>query len=320
MTTMRGRRGVALLAALWLVVAIGAVALEFSLEARERRTIGILASERGQQRAAVQGALALTQAKLEYALRVAPTGNNVQRIRSGDPWLDADSTYSGEVMIDSMPVEIEAHDLGEKLNVNQLTEGELQNFFSFLLQDYSKSTQLAQSILDWRDTDSIPRPSGAERDEYIKAEMLALPTNSQFRDVSELMNVMGMTPEIYAAASPYLTTHGAGLVNLNTAPIPVLRALPGMTDATINTIIQLRSGGRRINDVNDIFPTQNGRGRPGQLTGAQGQAALSGRVTTNVAQIELTITARVGPQAQPSRLVAVLNRGQATANITYKQW
>ena len=46
---MKNRRGVALLAALWLVIAIVTVALQFSLEARERRTIGILASERGQR-------------------------------------------------------------------------------------------------------------------------------------------------------------------------------------------------------------------------------------------------------------------------------
>ena len=58
----RGRRGVALLAALWLVVAIATVALQFSLEARERRTVGILASERGIQRAAALGALAAVQA------------------------------------------------------------------------------------------------------------------------------------------------------------------------------------------------------------------------------------------------------------------
>ena len=56
---MKPRRGVALLAALWLVVAIAAVALQFSMEARERRTLGIMASERGQQRALALGALAL---------------------------------------------------------------------------------------------------------------------------------------------------------------------------------------------------------------------------------------------------------------------
>src|SRR3954471_5840943 len=156
-----------------------------------------------------------------------------------------------------MRVDVVARDLGERLNVNQLNETELQTFFSFLLGDYSKATQLAQAIMDWRDADSIPRPSGAERDAYIKQEMLALPTNAPFREIEELQDVMGMTPEIYAEVSPYFTTHGTtNQVNLNSAPVPVLRALPGMTDVTLNLILQMRSQGRRINNVADVFGGQ----------------------------------------------------------------
>lgn len=320
---MKSRRGVALLAALWLVVAIAAVALQFSMEAHERRTIGLLASERGVQRAATTGALALVQARLEQALRVAPSGTgSVERLRAFDPWLDADSTYSGAVSVDSMEVDVQARDLGEKLNINQVNETELQTFFSFLLGDYAKSTQLAQSIMDWRDVDSMPRPSGAERDAYIKAEMLALPTNGPFREIEELQNVMGMTPEIFAVASPYLTTHGSAQVNLNTAPVPVLRALPGMTDATLNRILQLRSQGRRIQNLNEIFPTaQNGR-RPvaGQLAGRAVVDQIQARAGVNTTELELTITARVGPQAPPTKLIAVIANARPLAIVQYKQW
>jgi general secretion pathway protein K len=320
---MKRRRGVALLAALWLVVAIAAVALQFSIEAHERRTIGILASERGMQRAAALGALALTQARLEQALRVAPSGTNqaVASLRASDPWLDVDSTYSGTVLVDSMEVDVQAHDLGEKLNINLINETEIQTFFSFLLGDYTKSTQLAQSIMDWRDVDSMPRPSGAERDAYIKAEMLALPTNGPFREIEELQNVMGMTPEIYAVASPYLTTHGSAQVNLNTAPVPVLRSLPGMTDATLNQILQMRSQGRRIPSVDAIF--QNGQGRrtlPGQLASVAARTQLSTRATVTTTQVELTITSRVGPQAPPTKLIAVIANPNRQAVVQYKQW
>ena len=319
---MKARRGVALLAALWLVVAIAAVALQFSMEAHERRTIGLLASERGAQRAAATGALALMQARLEQALRVAPTGRNIQVLRSFDPWLDADSTYSGTVYVDSMEVDVQARDLGEKLNINLVNENELQTFFSFLLGDYAKSTQLAQSIMDWRDVDSMPRPSGAERDAYIKAEMLALPTNGPFREIEELQNVMGMTPEIFAVASPYLTTHGSAQVNLNTAPVPVLRSLPGMTDATLNRILQLRSQGRRIDDVNEVFPSaQSGRRPlPGQLAGRAVVDQIQARAGVNTTQLELTITARVGPQAPPTKLIAVIANVKPLALVQSKQW
>lgn len=319
---MRSRRGVALLAALWLVVAIVTVTMQFALEARERRTVGLLAAERGVQRAAAQGALALIQAKLEYASRVAPSGANVARLRAGDPWMDVDSAYTGTFYVDSMPVEVVAHDLGEKLNVNLLSENDLRTFFSFVLNDYSKATQLAQSILDWRDADSIPRPSGAERDAYIKAGMLALPTNAPFREIDDLRDVMGMTPEIFAAVVPYLTTRGSGAVNVNTAPVAVLRALPGMTDATINQILQQRSQGRRIENLSQITggTQRGGRPLPGQFSQTQLQQSLGARLVYRVSQVELTLDSRVGPQAQPSRLTVVLNNVGNNAAVTYKEW
>jgi general secretion pathway protein K len=325
---MRARRGVALLAALWLVVAIAAVALQFSIEARERRAIGILTSERGIQRGAALGALAMTQARLEQALRIGPTVTNnpqLARLRATDPWFGVDSIFSGEVLVDSMPVQVEIHDLGEKLNINRMSEVQLQQFFSFLLNDYSASTHLSQAILDWRDADSIQRPSGAERDAYIKAELLALPTNAPFREIEELRNVMGMTPEIYAAVVPYLTTHGTlGQVNLNSAPVPVLRALPGMTDVTLSLILQMRSQGRRISDVNDLLPraTQAGRGggRAGQLNTPGVVNQLQSAATTTTEEIELSITSRTGPQAQPSKLTAILRRRGNNALIQSKLW
>jgi general secretion pathway protein K len=327
---MRSRRGVALLAALWLVVAIAAVALQFSLEARERRTIGILASERGIQRAAALGALALMRARLEQAARIGPSATNnpaLARLSATDPWFGADSVFSGTVLVDSMPVDVQVRDLGEKLNINRMTEVQLQTFFSFLLSDYSKSTQLSQTIMDWRDADSTPRPSGAERDDYLTAEMLALPTNAPFREIDELRDVMGMTPDIYDRASPYLTTHGIiNQVNLNSAPVPVLRALPGMTDVTLSLILQMRSQGRRINAVGDVFTqgTQGaqggGRGRPGQLGGTAVINQLQTSATTQTTELELTITARTGPQAPPSRLTAILRRLGNNAVVESKRW
>jgi general secretion pathway protein K len=319
--TERPRRGVALLAALWLVIAILTVALQFSVEAKERRTVGILASERGQQRALALGAFQLTRARMEQALRVAPTGDNVANLRGADPWLDVDSLYSGDVYVDSTPVQVIARDLGERININQIQEVELQTFFSFLLHDMSKATQLAQAIMDWRDVDTLPRPSGAERDKYIKDELLALPANAGFREVEDVLNVYGMTPEIFAEVSPYLTVRGAR-INVNAAPPAVLRSLPGMTDATLNRILMLRSGGRKIARLADIFPgaastPAGGRGQVQIRVAGQVQSQplinqFESRVTYQADNVELTVLAKVGPQAQPTKLVVVLSRGSGT--------
>jgi general secretion pathway protein K len=319
---MKSRRGVALLAALWLVVAISVVALQFSLDARDRRTLGVNASERGIERAAALGALALTQARLEQALRVAPSGTNIMRLRAADPWLDADSVYSGVLDVDSIPVTVRVRDLGASLNVNQMNENELRTFFQFAIGDFTIADQLAQSIMDWRDADSIPRPRGGERDAYIKAEKLALPTNAPFREVTDLAEVLGVTPEIYARVSPYLRVRGSGLININTAPPVVLRALPGMTDATLNYILQMRSQGRRISDPSQVFGGIGaaGRPRPGQVRSPAAQAQLENRMYADTRELELTITAQVGPQAHPIQLIADLVKAGTNASIQLKQW
>jgi type II secretory pathway component PulK len=261
---------------------------------------------------------------LEQAQRLGPQNatGSLARLRASDPWLDIDSIYTGNFEVDSTPVQVVAKDLGEFLNINQLNEVEIRTFFSFLLKDMSKATELSQAIMDWRDADSIPRPSGAERDAYIKAGLLALPTNAPFRDVEDLRDVMGMTPEIYEKAAPYLTVRGSGRVNINMAPEAVLRALPGMTDQTLFLILQMRSQGRRIDNISQVFAAEQARGRGGNgANPAQGlQNALSGRVTTQTTEAELTITARVGPQASPTRLIAVMSRDGNGATIRSQQW
>jgi general secretion pathway protein K len=322
---MKNRRGVALLTALWLVVAIAAVVLEFSLEAKERRQLGVDTAERGVSRAAAAGALAVVQAKLDYALRTAPTTGrgNIQLLRSSDPWLDVDSLYSGHYMVDSIDVTVKARDLGTQLNINNLTEAEFNTFFSFVLNDGETADRLAQSIMDWRDADDIPRARGAEKDDYIKAGMLTLPQNGPFREVEDLLQVMNMTPDIYELVKPYFTTRGLGFVNLNTAPPQVLRVLPGMTDAILAQIISLRSSGRRITSVSQVLQAaQRGRPLTAAQTGTNGAVSrLTARTTVDTREVELTLIAKEGPQSQPARLMAIVERSANTlATIEWKQW
>ena len=321
---MKARRGVAMITAIFLVVAIAIVALQFSVDGKERRTLGMSASDRGIQRAYANGALKLLQAKLEYAVRTLPQGRgNTQMLRSSDPWLGIDSLYSGTYDVDSQAVYVKATDLGTKLNINQLSEDELKTFFAFILNDYVVADGLAQSVMDWTDADDIARLHGAEKDDYIKDGLLALPSNAPFRDIQELQFVKGMTPEIYAAVSPYLTTLGAGLINLNTAPAAVMKVLPGMTDQIISTILSLRSQGQRITSVGEVMGAVN-RGRrltPQQQVAQQQQTqALSARAAILSNEILLTIVSRTGPQSQPTQVQAIVSRANAQVSISWQQW
>jgi general secretion pathway protein K len=318
------RRGVALLAALWLVVAITTVGLQFGLEAREHRQLAVGVAERTRARAAARGAAATMQARLERALRM-PTfaGGQGSLLRASDPWLDVDSLYSGVDTIGGVVVEVRARDLGAQLRLNELNEDQLRTFLGFVLDDYLAADEIAQAVTDWRDRDQTARPRGGEREQYEQRGLLAIPANQDFRDVDELRQVIGMTPERFAEVAPYLTTLGNDdvRVNLNSAPEPVLRALPGMTDAMVLRLLALRSNGQRLRSVNELIP--GATGRPGQGSSGGGRAAsrLSALTTVDTRDVLLTLVARAGPQAAPVRMDLIVRRGNgATSTIAWRSW
>jgi general secretion pathway protein K len=321
---MRPRRGVALITAIWLVVAIAAVALQFSIDAKERRSLGLNAADRGKQRALAGGALKLVQAKLDYALRTIPTGRgNTSMLQSSDPWLGVDSLYSGMYQVDSQDVFVKATDLGAKLNINDLSEDELKTFFGYILNDYVLADALAQCVMDWTQVGDMPRIHGAKKDDYIKAGLLALPTYAPFRDITELQFVKGMTPDIYAEVSPYLTTLGSGLVNLNAAPAQVLKALPGMTDQMLTTILGLRAQGQRITSVAEVMGAAN-RGRrltpQQQAQQATQTQAFSTRAAIISNEVLFTVISRSGKQALPTQMQAIVSRANGQVSISWQQW
>ena len=171
--------------------------------------------------------------------------------------------------------------------------------------------------------------SGFADDDYLKAGLLRLPTNQNFRDVEELLDVKGMTPEVYRLVSPYLTTMGSAQVNLNTAPVPVLRVLPGMTDEIVARILALRSRGSRIASVAEVMPQQRaGLAREVQgavaAQNARSQQQLSARAGVLTTQLQVTVLARASQAAKPVRLRVLLQRsnvnGTPAAGVTAEEW
>ena len=237
----------ALFAALWLVVAIGVVALEFSLEARHRRLAAANTVELADARAAAMGGVEHAHARLDRALRQPLLqGTGSTNLRASDPWLDADTLLRLDEAVDSVPYRVTARDIGSFVNINRTNENQLRLLLTRLGFDYGLADEVAQSIMDWRDTDILRRVRGAEREAYLAEGRLVLPRDGSFQELDELLHVMHMTPEIYDSILPFVALTGNGQVNVNTAPAPVLWSLAGMTDAAVDAIMRARATGRRI--------------------------------------------------------------------------
>lgn len=286
---MTARRGIALLAAVWLVVAIGALSLEVSWLTRTRRLATLNALESEQARSAAIAGLAHARGRLTRALGAA--GNDAL----ADPWgavLGGASDTLGTAVY-----AFEVQDDGALLDVNRATEAMLARLFSACGADARDATAAAAHIADWRDADNVRRVGGAERDDYLAAGARMLPANAEVQRVSELDDLLNL-PRAWSCVRPLLTVHGAGLVNPNTAPSEVLQALPGLTANAAQAIVAARHAGR-VREWRDLLAALP----PGSRAGVEREAdALQRLLVYETHVVHVTSEARVA--SGPTSVVA----------------
>jgi type II secretory pathway component PulK len=248
----RSRRGFALIAALWLLVAFAAIGTAISVQAKTRRLSAANSLDADRGRAAAEAGLEHARSRLARLLigtslppqQIAPT--------VVDPWCNASLVLTDTIELGSERYYVLVHDAGATLNLNLASEEELQRFLAALPIDAGKASDIAQSVMDWRDTDDMHRLHGAEVDDYLRNGSAVLPANGGFSRVEELQNVNGMTPQIFARVRPFLTLLGTGQINLNSAPRPVLLALPGMTDEAVGVLQRFRASPTSIRSLQEL--------------------------------------------------------------------
>jgi general secretion pathway protein K len=254
-------RGFALLAALWLLVALSVVGLELGLRARDRRLAAANVAEEGRARAAAEAGVADLHAALA---RVLDRPNGLGRPdpdRLIDPWARRPGLTGDTITLGDARYLVALNDPTGALHLNRAGEDELRRLLVALRVDAGHADRLAQAIMDWRDSDDLHRARGAEREDYVRLGAPVLPRNAPFARLAELRHVAGMTPEVYERVRPYLTLLGTGLVNLNAAERPVLLALPGMTEQAAAAVVRRRASGRPVRSLEDLALELPSRGR-----------------------------------------------------------
>jgi general secretion pathway protein K len=306
-----GRRGFALLASLWLMVALATLTLAVSLAARERRLAIANTLEALQARAAAEAGLEHARSRMGALLdRANQLNTTIRPDALLDPWADSELLFADEVALDGERYRVELRDAGMALHLNRAGENELRMLFVALRIDAGEADRLAQAIADWRDPDDLRRPRGAERDDYLAAGALELPRNGPFVSLDELLNVRGMTPERFALIRPYLTLLGTGEVNLNAAPRPVLLALPGMTEEAVALLLRRRQARRPVRSLAELakeLPSAPRRFLDDSLT------ALLARVTFETREVEVHSTGWVEGSPVRVRAEGVLVRASDAA-------
>jgi general secretion pathway protein K len=246
------RRGFALIAALWLLVAFAAVGTGISIHARARRLSAANSLDEDRGHAAAEAGLEHARSRLARLITGDVGLSQQVPAVAGDPWHLAALVLLDTVRLGDERYHVSIRDAGASINLNLASEEVLERFFIALPIDAGRANEIAESIMDWRDSDNLHRLHGAETDDYLRLGSAVLPANANFSRLEELRYVKGMTPEIFARVRPLLTLVGTGQINLNAASRPVLLALPGMTEEAAAVLLQTRGSAVPIHSLQDL--------------------------------------------------------------------
>jgi general secretion pathway protein K len=241
-------------------------------------------------------------------------------------------------------VSLKIVDLERFANINTAPPALLQQALTVMGVDADSISVVSDSIQDWRSPVAAPRVAGAESDYYQSLTPPYNAKNAPMDDISELLLVKGVTPEMYdpktygggssntpAPQHPKLgfgvapgqtpdypfglkdifTAVSSGKINVNTADVNVLQLIPGMDTNSAAAIIQQRAGPDGEDGTEDDTPFRNA-GAALQIAGLN-QAALAqaaNLVTVGSSTFRVNITAQLGDAKR--EYTAILYRGTGT--------
>jgi len=284
----RPQSGVALVMVLWILLLVtistGAYTLMARMDVLEAHTM-----------------LWGTRARM-----AAEAGLNLTALALRDPdeftrWIPDGRPY--ELRFHGAILEIKVTDERGKLDINAADETALEQLFLNNGLDDDQATYLAAAMKDWNDPDELERPNGAEVEAYLASGLSVGPGNRSFVMVEELLQVLGMSWELFQEIEPGLTVFSAaGEPNPAYAPVEALMARPDMTpDDALNFVAQRHSqdaaSGLAIALPDGQIAMARGRGLTYSI---QAKATLPNGVWD---QVEATIRLGGSPDGRPFRIL-----------------
>ena len=205
----KNERGAALLTVLFITVVMAS--LSVSLLEESTRSV-LSASGRSttlQARYFALGAEKLAATVLQASRSASPNKTTLQ-----DPWATENGRFDvGEGYIDGTLTDasncfnvnsLVSDQEGEGLAIDETMLGQFILIMAAFDIEEQQARMLADTIVDWIDEDSQPRPLGAEDFDYLERPVPHRAANSFMLDTSELLALQGMTADVYTIIRPIL--------------------------------------------------------------------------------------------------------------------
>lgn len=217
--------GIVLISVLWIVVVLSLLITTFSASVRTAVAVNRTERSMAQVQAIADAGIELAVARL--------------RRKEGEAWKADGRRYTMRFANARLTVRI--RDANGLLDINYAPSERLLS----VLEKATRASGLGRPIHDF----IIARRNAATgRNGETEQTGSADPNGNDalhkliaFRDISELLAVPGVTMPLITRLKRILTVHSAGKgINAVTAPVEVLKLLPGLSDQQVNQIVEAR--------------------------------------------------------------------------------
>jgi general secretion pathway protein K len=263
------RSGMVLVAVLWSIALLSALAMAASVTFRG--FAGVMVVERNRLQAD-----ALLTAGLETAAGIIDT--------LGDTPLAEIET---SVTLGTGAVRLRLNDEGGRIDIGRAPLELIASMLRSVGAPQAAADDLARRIVERRKSG---RPAGT-------ATTAAAP----FSDLAQLALIPGMSPDWLAALAPLATVFGGDTVNPLTAPPGVIAALPGLDADRIDAFLKARRGGANADAlVQMIAPAQRYLSvRPQRVASVE----LNARLASGFASAARAVIVVLPQDSQPYRVL-----------------
>jgi len=285
------QKGIALMAVLWVLVVLIALATEFAysmkMEVNTTRNYKEDAESYFLSKAGINLALAELFKDARFhsiheehgwvagnILPVETKSPNVTTSLDEAKVQDFDIVNRTGIKLENGTINYTIKDENGKISINSADKNTLDKLLEYSgVKDNSERNMITDSILDWIDADKNHRLNGAEDDYYLKQSPPYFTKNGEIETFDELLKVRGMTKEILYGSEGYddghkgivdhLTIYKIPTVNPNTASKEVLNILfePDQVEMILKNIY---SKGFHSNTLSNFFRVKS----TGKITGS----------------------------------------------------
>ena len=297
-----GRRGFAMLTVLWAMVVVGTLTLSAALSGRE-------AFDTGRNRVSATRAFWFANDCAERARAAIDSALSRADLMPGVTWRHLDAVVARDSLAHDIACAIAMEANGTRLDVNDASRDELERCFVAIGR--ADAPALADALIDWRDVDDDPLVDGAESAWY-RARRRPVPRNGPIADFAELARIRGFED---GTAQRWLSVE-EGPVSIPNADRPVLAAMPGFVDETLDAVLAARANGQEIDDLMAFASTLSSPARDSLVAHYQ---EISRRTTLDPAGWIVTATEHAGHPAVTAAVELRLVRTNRRASVVRRR-